>query len=226
MVSKKGRFITFILREKSRDFFAFAFFVLFLITFSDFKIPLILEIIGYILLGLLLLIGIIIYINDLIKRLTQTNENQRKEKKIRDLILIIKEFLLFIPIWTITLVISSLCQSTSANQVSLEELFRTDPIYYSILFIIFCPIVEEFIFRLLPYRFIKEKTLYIVISSIIFAGLHVISDPNPLYHIWLYIMRPLYYAYRYYQTKDLRVPICLHIFNNFIATLPLILSCF
>ena len=226
MVSKKGRFITFILKEKSRDFFAFAFFVLFLLLFSDFKVPLILEIIGYVLWALLLLVGIIIYINDLVKKLTQTNKNQRKEKRIKSFKLIIKELMLFIPIWVITLAISSLYQLKSAKLASVEEFFKTDPIYYSILLILIGPIVEEFIFRLLPYRFIKEKTLYIVISSIIFAGLHVISDPNPFYNIWPYMIHPLYYASRYYLTKDLRVPICLHSFNNLTVALPLILSCF
>lgn len=230
MVSKKGRFITFILKEKSQDFFAFAFFVLFLISFllsfSEFKLPLILEIIGYVLWGLLLLVGMIICINDLIKKVTSKNKNLQKERRIKFLKLIIKEFIMFIPIWAITLKISTLYQFKSANQASIEELFKTNTIYYSILFIIIGPIIEEFIFRLLPYRFIKDKTLYIFIPSIIFAGLHVINVPNPLYNICLYMILPLYYAYRYYLIKDLRVPICLHCFNNLTATLPLILSCF
>ena len=227
MDSKIGRFITFILKEKTRDCFAFAFFVLFIITLFDFELPLILDIIGCILWVFILLVGFTIYLNDWIDKTTITDRKQKREKRIKDFKLILKEFIMFVPIWAITWAISYfLCQGQSANQTHLEEIFQKAPIYFSIHFIIIGPLTEEFIFRCLPYRFIKNRTLYIIISSIIFAAMHVIDDPNAFYYIWFYLMRPFYYAYRYHKTQDLRVPFCMHSFNNLIATIPMILSCF
>lgn len=226
MDSKIGRFITFILKEKTRDILAFVFFILFLITLFDFEFPLILEILGCILWSFLLLIGGTIYLNDWIDKISIANRDKKREKRIKDFKLIVKEFVMFIPIWALTRAVSCFCQGQSANQTYLEEIFLKDPIYYSIQFIIIGPIIEEFIFRFLPYRFIKNRTLYVIISSIIFAAMHVIDDPNAFYYIWFYLMRPFYYAYRYHKTQDLRVPFCMHSFNNLIATIPMILSCF
>lgn len=50
-----------------------------------------------------------------------------------------------------------------------------------------------------------------------FAAMHVIHDPNPFYYIWFYMIKPLYWAYRYHKTKDIYVTICMHSFSNFIA---------
>ena len=93
------------------------------------------------------------------------------------------------------------------------------PILKSMLSIIIAPIIEEFVFRLLPHRFIKSPIIYVVISTVVFAAMHVINDPNPFYYIWFYMMGPLYYGYRYHKTKDILVPISMHSFNNLIATL-------
>ncbi len=227
MDSKIGRFINFILKEKTRDIFAFVFFVLFIVTLFDFELPLILDIIGCIIWALLLIVGLTIYLNDWIDKRISIDREQKREKRIKDFKLILKEFIMFVPIWAITKAVSLFfCQGQSANQTYLEEIFIKAPVYYSIQFIIIGPIIEEFIFRLLPYRFIKNKTLYVIISSIIFAAMHVVDDPNAFYYIWFYLMRPFYYAYRYHKTQDLRVPFCMHSFNNLIATIPMILSCF
>lgn len=90
--------------------------------------------------------------------------------------------------------------------------------------IIIGPIIEEFIFRFLPYRFIKNKILYVIVSTVIFAGMHVLNDPNPFYYIWFYMMRPLYYGYRYHKTKDILVPISMHSLNNLFDVLLFVLS--
>lgn len=61
-------------------------------------------------------------------------------------------------------------------------------------------------------------------SAFIFAGMHVLNDPNPFYYIWFYMMNPLYYGYRYYETQDILVPISMHSLHNLIAALPLVFS--
>lgn len=129
----------------------------------------------------------------------------------------------FIPIWLVSCLVATLFSiGEVANEKRLHELFYEGPIFYSIYIIIIGPIIEEFIFRFLPYRFIKNKVLYIIVSSIVFATMHVLEDTNPFYHIWIYMMRPLYYGYRYHKTKDLWVTISMHSFNNLIGILSLI----
>ena len=105
------------------------------------------------------------------------------------------------------------------NQAVLDMVFYEAPIFNSILSFIIAPIVEEFIFRFLPYRFIKNGNLYIIVSTVVFAAMHVINDSNPFYYIWFYMMKPWYYGYRYHKTRDIFVPLSMHILNNLIATL-------
>ena len=132
---------------------------------------------------------------------------------------------MFIPILLISdCVISFIMVGQPANQTSLDKAFYEAPIFNSILSIIIGPIIEEFIFRFLPYRFIKNKTLYIIVSTVVFAAMHVVNDPNPFYYIWFYMMRPLYYGYRYHKTKDILVPLSMHSLNNLVATLLFVLS--
>ena len=53
-----------------------------------------------------------------------------------------------------------------------------------------------------------------------FAAMHVIDDPNAFHYVWFYMMRPIYYGYRYYETDNIWVSISMHSLNNFIAVLP------
>ena len=132
---------------------------------------------------------------------------------------------MFIPIFIITICITSFIMvGQSANQTSIDESFYEAPIFNSILAIIIGPIIEEWIFRFLPSKFINNRTLYIIVSTVIFATMHVIDDPNAFYYIWFYMMRPLYYAYRYHKTKDILVPISMHSLNNLVATLLFVIS--
>lgn len=132
---------------------------------------------------------------------------------------------MFIPFLFIsTLAISLILIGEPANETHINESFGDAVIFNTILLIFIGPIYEEFIFRLLPYKFIKNKTLYIVISALIFAGIHVINDTKAFYNIWFYLPTALYLGYRYYKTNDLLVTISIHSLNNLLATLPLILS--
>lgn len=134
---------------------------------------------------------------------------------------IIKELIMFIPILVISVYIRTFfIVGQPANETSVNELLKTSPIQGLMCVIIFGPIIEEFVFRFLPYKFIKNKEIvYIIFSAVIFAGLHVINDPKPFYYIWCYMLNSIYYGYRYYKTKDLGVTISMHIFNNIIATI-------
>lgn len=149
-----------------------------------------------------------------------------RQKIINETRKLIKEFLMFIPMLLLSHVICSLMTGIPENQAALDKDFYEAPIWNSILMIILGPMLEEYVFRYLPNRFIKNSTLYIIFTSLVFAWMHVSSDPNPFYYIWVYMSHALYYGYRYRKTQDIKVTLLCHSFNNLIATLPQILSLF
>ena len=85
--------------------------------------------------------------------------------------------------------------------------------------LVFGPILEEVIFRFHIRKLIKNKYLYIIIATFVFAAMHVYDDPNSLIYIWIYIPNSFYYTYRYYKTDDILITISLHCFNNLLATM-------
>lgn len=225
MNTKIGRFFTFIMKEKTRKVFAFTFYVCFIVMFMEINLPLALEIICFIFLMFITLFGCTVYISEWMDKMYDKNRGKLGKNIIQEIKKIAKEILIFIPILIMTQCITSFIMvEQPANQTSLEQSFYEAPIFNSVFAIIIGPIIEEFLFRFLPYKFIKNKNLYIIVSTIVFAAMHVVNDPNPFYYIWFYMMRPLYYGYRYHKTNDILVPITMHSLNNLVATLLFVFS--
>lgn len=219
MIAKIKHFFTFIRKEKLQSFFAFAYYVFVIAMFLEIDLPLPLDIINFI---IQFIIGW--YICDWLDKSFVITIEKLEKNIIKEIKKIANEILMFVPIFIISIFITSFIMvGEPANQTSIAESFFISPIFNSIMIIIIGPITEEIIFRFLPYKFIKNKTLYIIVSTVIFAAMHVVNDANPFYYIWFYMLRPLYYGYRYYETKDIWVPISLHSFNNLISILFLIL---
>lgn len=220
------RIYTFILKENTRNFVAFIYFITFVIWAMEINVPSALGIIGYILHIIAMIVGGTVYLTEWLDKTFEKNHGKVRQNLWRELKKIFKEIVMFIPVLLLSMWISDLFVGQPLNQIRIEESFRESPVFDSILCIIIGPMLEEFIFRFLPYRFIKNKVLYVVISTVIFATMHVIGDPNALYYVWLYMIRSSYYAYRYHKTHDIWVSISMHSFNNLIATLPMIISYF
>ena len=164
-----------------------------------------------------------IYMAELMDKMYETNKGKFVKNIIQEIKKIAKEILMFIPVLIITKLITIFVMvGQPVNQINIEQSFFEMPIFNSICAIVIVPIVEEVVFRLLPYKFIKNKAVYIIVSTVIFAVMHVINDPNACYYVWFYMMRPLYYGYSYYRTKDILVPISMHSLNNLIETLILV----
>jgi len=225
MDTKVGRFFEFIKKDKTRNFLAFALYFLFIISMVV-DLPSILLIIWQISTIIVTILGCIILIDSMDKTFDQREEKignkiKRESKKIA------KEIVMFIPVLLISIFINSFFMvGESANQSSIKESFNQAPILNSICIIIIGPIIEEYMFRFLPYKFIKNKILYIIVSTVVFAAMHVVNDTNPFYYIWFYMIRPLYYGYRYQKTEDIWVTISMHSLNNLIVTLSMIVSYF
>lgn len=212
-------FYTFVSKEKTRKFLAFIYYALCIITLTKVNLPPAVKSICMYLLVIVSVFELPIYTVEWMDKIRKENSIIKELKKIG------KEILMFIPFYLISaLIITFFAVDKPANQTEIESTFYKSSISKLIFVIILAPIIEEFIFRFLPAKFIKDKYLYIAVSSFIFAGMHVFGDPNPFYYIKFYIPISCYYGYRYYQTKDILVSISLHSFHNLIAMLTLILS--
>lgn len=229
------RFLNFAKNEKTRKYWAIAFYIGYIISITV-NIPTKLNIV-YKVFTILCYILFFIYFIEYIERIVPLSKTPIElfRSFIEELYKIFKELLMFVPVWCLFIYIKGiLISGIPVNQSNINEITNKvvnqgsslDFISWILIMVIFGPIMEEFIFRFLPYKFINNKIIYVILSSFVFAGMHVIHDPKAYYYIWCYILNPIYYAYRYHKTKDIWVPASMHIFNNFVATLPTILAYF
>ena len=219
-VEKAKRFITFIKKDSTTSCLAFTLYFLIMPIFMDVSFPLILDVIYTIAYAV---VGFLCLATCFIKK--QCIFEKKEETGIKK---ILKEILMYIPVILLSIFINFLLVEhfggKSANQSSLDESFKEYPIWFSITTVILAPIIEEFIFRFLPYKFIKNKILYILLSTVVFATMHVSNDPYAFYFIWFYMTEPLYYGYRYHKTKNIWVTVLLHSLHNLICLLAKIFS--
>ncbi|MCY7209000.1 CPBP family intramembrane glutamic endopeptidase [Streptococcus dysgalactiae] len=80
------------------------------------------------------------------------------------------------------------------------------------------PFLEELVMRGLVMRYILPKYPYvaIIVSAWLFAGMHYTTS---WIHSFLYMASGLVYAYSYYKTNRLIVPISIHAVTNLISLL-------
>lgn len=217
------KFFTIILNDKTKAVFAFIFYMLFIIWLIDVKLPSVLDVICFVVAMIIILIGCSVYFAELLDKFLERNHGKVKKNFIKKVKKIVKEILMYVLVSTIyNFILGLFIDGKPGNQEGIEQNLPDGLVFSLILIVFIGPILEEFIFRFLPSKFIKNKMLYIIISSLVFAGLHVFDDPNAFYYIWCYLPDALYWCYRYYKTKDILVPISLHMCNNFIATLALL----
>ena len=87
---------------------------------------------------------------------------------------------------------------------------------------IYAPITEELIFRKSIKDFISNKWLYVIVSGLLFGGVHVISslgsDWGFLYLI-PYCSLGMVFAHLYYETDNIFSTITIHSIHNTLAIL-------
>ena len=96
-------------------------------------------------------------------------------------------------------------------------------IYYVLYTVIFAPIAEEIVFRgvILKTLFEKKPWIGLLVSSVLFAALHNITDAFSFIN---YFTIGLLFGGVYMITKDVKWSILAHIINNAIAGLFVLLS--
>ena len=111
----------------------------------------------------------------------------------------------------------------SQNEETVRGLIDKYPLYMTFQVMLYAPITEELIFRKSIKDFITNKKLYIIISGLIFGGLHVITSitSNPLSYLYLipYCSLGFVFAYLYQKTDNIFSTTVAHSFHNSLALL-------
>ena len=106
----------------------------------------------------------------------------------------------------------------SSNEQAIQNLFDISPVYIFFSAVIFAPLVEELVFRQGIRNIIPNKLLFIIVSGLVFGGLHVISSDmtslTELFYLVPYCTPGIIFAYILAQTDNIFVSIGLHFMHN------------
>lgn len=136
---------------------------------------------------------------------------------------ILKNYLIMIGIMIlVTIPIMFIKTDVSPNQVLISEMFMKLPFMTFILSVIYAPFVEEGVFRLALSKFFTNKTLFIVISGLLFGSLHIIdkfTSFTDLLYIFQYVTLGCCLSKAYIDSKNVFVSWGMHFIQNFLASI-------
>lgn len=107
--------------------------------------------------------------------------------------------------------------TTSGNEELIRNLFKTNPIYIYIISVFIAPFVEELVFRKAIYKIIPNNILFILVSGLVFGGLHVIGNVEvwtDILYLIPYCAPGFIFAYIMTKTNNVLVPAGLHFMHN------------
>ena len=112
----------------------------------------------------------------------------------------------------------------SENQATIESLMTGPYLIPMVLMTgLFAPIYEELIFRKSIFALIKKPWIAFIVSSILFAGIHVVSGGDFIL-IFAYLIPSLVFGALYwYCDKNIYVTIAIHMLNNIISVIAVLL---
>ncbi len=106
----------------------------------------------------------------------------------------------------------------ASNEKAIQEMFKLSPIYIYFSAVIWAPIVEELTFRRAIRNIIKPDLLFIIISGIVFGGLHVLSTDTKslidLLYIIPYSAPGIAFAYMLQKYDNIFVSMGFHVMHN------------
>ena len=109
--------------------------------------------------------------------------------------------------------------SSAGNEQTFRSNFVTAPIYSFISACIFAPFIEEMIFRMSFKKIFKNKYLFIILSGLVFGGLHVIGNITNNYdYLYLlpYCIPGFILAYVYYKSDNIFTSLSIHFIHNLV----------
>ena len=117
--------------------------------------------------------------------------------------------------------------SSSGNEDSIRSAFELAPFYTFISASLFAPFVEEMIFRMSIRKIFKNKYLFIILSGLIFGGLHLLGNINTPYdYLYLlpYCLPGFVLAYVYYTSDNIFTSLGIHFIHNTVLLIIQIIS--
>ena len=105
----------------------------------------------------------------------------------------------------------------SNNEEIIRQSFNKSPIYIFIAAVIVAPLTEELIFRQAFRNIFNNNLLFIILSGLIFGGLHVFTTyqtPTDLLYLVPYCTPGIIFAYTLVKSKNIFVPMGLHFIHN------------
>ena len=115
------------------------------------------------------------------------------------------------------ILINQLGGGISENETAIRDEFSNFPIYTYISAVFLAPILEESIFRLGIKSAILNKYIYVIISGLVFGGLHIIGMPiDKLFPLYLlsYCSSGWAFAYMMSKTNNILVSSGFHFMHN------------
>lgn len=105
----------------------------------------------------------------------------------------------------------------SANETAIRDEFTSFPIYTFISAVFLAPLLEESVFRLGFRAIFKNDFLFITVSSLVFGGLHLLTNPlNELFPLYLlsYCSCGIAFAYMLKKTNNIFTSSFFHFMHN------------
>lgn len=116
------------------------------------------------------------------------------------------------------IIISYYVGNIAGNETANRTVINTHFIYAILSMIIISPIIEEILFRLSIRKFIDNKYLYFIFSSIIFGYVHVIGSVGlDVLYIIPYTSLGLAFSYIHYKHDNILCSTLMHIIHNLIC---------
>ena len=190
-----------------------SFLSLFHINYNEMSLPF--KVTYLIIFEILLMSLIVLVLN---KKISRDFQNMRKYHK--------EYFKKYFKFWLISVGIMMLSNfiinffvktGISANEETIRETFKISPIYIFFSSVIFAPVVEELVFRQSLKNIIPNKYIFIIVSGIIFGGLHVITSltsATDLLYLIPYCAPGFAFAYILADSDNIFIPISLHFMHN------------
>ena len=169
-----------------------------------------------------LVIVVLIY-RKIIKKDLKDIKNTNKKDFYKNSIFCLKYWVLNLLIMYIFIYILRLLGiNDSINNSNVKSLIKANPLIMGLNIIFISTVIEEIIFRLSFKTVFKEKIPFILISGIIFGGLHVLSINSLIELIYLipYCTSGIILSYIYYETDNIFYSYFVHAFHNLILLIP------
>ena len=112
-------------------------------------------------------------------------------------------------------------QATAVNEQSVRELIKSSSLISIITIGIIGPINEELTFRKAFRDVFKNDTAFIILSGLIFGGIHVLlslTSPWDILYVIPYSSLGIAFAKIYQQSDNIYAAIIMHIFHNTVLT--------